>query len=194
VSHREIPVAMTARIIIITASLAFAVTTNASPAGGLPTVGPTDEMRLEQAISDMTVLDTLGAEIQPRLLEESQRAQRHCESNISLSDYYDCVCYAAKFLEARVDHGPEENIIFTNFVREVDYKDCVDEPQIAEVNYQRCLQMISNTRFSPGQEEEICQCTGRNVAASFAARPLSSPRQVSQLFVHQMTACRRGIQ
>lgn len=98
------------------------------------------------------------------IIEASQFGEM-CRNEGDMRNYYDCRCMAIKYLDARIEFGPEVGPSFVKTAL-VKANDCKDATGIAGRIYERCLLDINNapTHLDP---EEYCSCYGNTFAKYF---------------------------
>lgn len=137
------------------------------------------------------LLAGLPPAIQMELMNESETAFTHCNQNFMLSRYYECSCFALKFMEARIKSGPDTN--FYNLITDMDYSECVFTPAIAGHGFDRCYELMYLQEFTDEILDKICECTGRSVAESFGRNPVADMEYADNLFRDMLGKCRNDI-
>ncbi len=111
--------------------------------------------------------DDMGlSEITDAQLEEAEAMLRNCQSTLKLSRYYDCECYAAKFLDGRIKKGPmasKEEII------ETFYSDCRNIIETTGYEYTRCMARTVKRPVKNIEPKDFCECYARQWAKNFEA-------------------------
>jgi len=100
-------------------------------------------------------------------LEESEKVLQNCYATSRLRRYYDCECYADKFLDGRIKAGPkaQKAIILQTF-----HNDCRNIPDSKKYEYTQCIKGIKRTpALAPNNiaSEDFCQCYADQWAHSF---------------------------
>jgi len=102
-----------------------------------------------------------------KYLEEAERFHQECRSDEGLYQFYNCECLSVKFLDVRIESGPDRggDSILLSLQRE-----CKDGTYAAGIAYENC--MTSGTLlFAKGKTpEEYCACFGNNVAKLYESR------------------------
>lgn len=100
-------------------------------------------------------------EIPEEVIEEAEQIEQRCTDSSTMSVYYDCECWAMRFLEQRLIRGPEvsQNSVMMDIGTE-----CPNTPAIAGYAYNTCIHQGIST-FPSGQDpEEYCECVGNSYA------------------------------
>ncbi|VAW75664.1 hypothetical protein MNBD_GAMMA15-915 [hydrothermal vent metagenome] len=97
-------------------------------------------------------------------LKEADKVFQNCKATLKLHRYYDCECYASRFLDGRIKAGPkaQQEVILQTF-----YNDCRNIPDSTKYEYARC---ISDTKVRPVRNiasEDFCQCYSDQWAQRF---------------------------
>ncbi|MBI4032066.1 MAG: hypothetical protein HY370_10355 [Proteobacteria bacterium] len=137
------------------------------------------------------LLAGLPPAIQMELMNESEQAFTHCNQNFMLPRFYECSCFALKFMEARIKSGPDVN--FFNLITDMNYGECVFTPAIAGNGFDRCYELMYLQNFSDEILNKICECTGRGMAESFSRNPVADMEYADGLFRNQLSDCRAAI-
>lgn len=133
------------------------------------------------------VFDSLPPDIQEELLQETDYARDLCNANSIFATYQDCDCIAVKFLDNRLSRGPGKHTY--TILNEV-ATECVNQPAIAGHEYKTCLGRMKT--YDPKYAvriEEMCACTGKEVAKAYAYSPGNSLRYQLQLTVAAQKKC-----
>ncbi len=135
------------------------------PAAGLPENPILDHTETadspENAILNHT--ETIEAEdsefidISDENLEEMQHIYELCENDKQMNSYYDCQCLSLKYLDTRIEKGPE--ISQSRIIRSLN-AECPNTPAIAGQAYSRCI-ATGALRSNDTNIEEFCSCVGR---------------------------------
>ncbi len=99
-------------------------------------------------------------------LEEAEMVFENCKSTLKLRRYYDCECYAAKFLDGRIKKGPlasKEEII------ETFYSDCRNIVETTGYEYTRCMARATKRPVKGIEPKDYCECYARQWAKQFEA-------------------------
>ena len=97
-------------------------------------------------------------------LEESQAVYEHCKASPDISRQYDCECFAAKFLDERLEIGPLQDwdMIFLRL-----RSSCRNIVETTGFEYSRCMRRFGK-RPPPGIESvDFCECYAREWAREF---------------------------
>jgi hypothetical protein len=93
-------------------------------------------------------------------IQESMNVFDQCNSTLSMSENYDCECLASKFMELRMETGPQGSTqaLLMNL-----RQDCRNSTKAAGVAYENCLRGVGE--MLPGTDPEIlCSCVGNTYA------------------------------
>lgn len=120
-------------------------------------------------------------------LQEYRKVLNDCRSTHIYNLYYDCGCYALRFLEKRVENGrgvPKQRI------KSSLNEECRDATNAVGHEYNECLK--TNTNMSAGTDpEELCACyanTYIRLVDSF--KPRLQNRSLSQFKVRAKLQCK----
>jgi hypothetical protein len=105
------------------------------------------------------------SEIPEEAIVEAEAFQQACEADSTLSTYYECECWAMRFLEQRIIRGPEVDA--TAVMLDIQ-ADCPNTPAIAGMAYNTCIGQ--GVDFFPDKHdpEEYCSCVGNAYAKLYA--------------------------
>jgi hypothetical protein len=93
-------------------------------------------------------------------IQESMNVFDQCNSTLSMSQNFDCECFASKFLELRVATGP---IGSTQALKMKLRRECRNSTKAAGVAYESCLR--GTGQMPPGTDPEVlCSCVGNTYA------------------------------
>ncbi len=99
-------------------------------------------------------------------LDEANAMLEHCQSTLKLSRYYDCECYAAKYLDGRLNLGSlasKEEILYTF------YNDCRNIIETTGHEYTRCMKKTLYRPIEGVESKDFCECYARQWAKNFEA-------------------------
>ena len=133
----------------------------------------------------MEIFDQLPPDLQKEIIDEAIRVYDDCLAKDTYSQFHDCRCIGAKFFDARVLNGP--TISQANLVFDIG-GECVNQPGIAGLSYQECLDMLL---LEPGDIEPVCTCYANDMAQSYARKPRADYRHIRQLAADSLIKCRR---
>lgn len=156
--------------------------------------GRLESLRIEEAPRPPRAEELLAGlppAIQMELMNESEIAFTHCNQNFMLPRFYECSCFALKFMEARIKSGPDAN--FYNLITDMDYGECVFTPAIAGHGFDRCYELMYLQEFTDEILDKICECTGRSMAESFGRNPVADMEYADNLFRDMLGKCRDDI-
>lgn len=105
------------------------------------------------ATSDQAPLDIPRA-----YLEESMLFERYCKQDVNLYRYYNCECFAARFLDERIKLGPDA----TRNTIKLNIEDTCQDTTLAVGNeFEKCMK---NTLVLPMNmdPEAYCKCFANN--------------------------------
>ena len=133
------------------------------------------------------VFDSLPPDLQEELLKETDYARELCNANSIFAVYQDCDCISVKFLDNRLSQGMDKHTY--TILNEV-ANECVNEPAIAGYHYKGCLDRLNgrDPKYAV-RIDEMCACTGKEVAKAFAYSPGNSLRYQSRLAVAAQQKC-----
>ncbi len=135
-------------------------------------------------------LSQLPPEIQQDLLKEADVIFDYCRTNFTLSNFYDCSCYALSMLDQRIDKGPD--VPYVEITQEGKFQQCVSSPLIAGFAYKRCENIIMMRQISDETLEAICSCTGKTMIEKFSTLPAADIGYIDNLFTESLIACQGG--
>lgn len=101
-------------------------------------------------------------------LAEAEEVFQHCKARRALSSQFDCECFAARFLDERLDIGPIANwdIIFIRFQSE-----CRNVVETTGYAYSRCMSNFGVRSAINMEPKEFCECYARKWADIFENFP-----------------------
>lgn len=105
-------------------------------------------------------------EIPIEYLQEMDKVFRQCRSSGFQQKVRDCECYAMKFLDKRIETGPEPDTTHLLFQLE---GACIDKPSVAGYSYGMCTQTLMKRNVH--EWNEICTCFANKVAESVGRLP-----------------------
>lgn len=119
-----------------------------------PDLAPEEEKRVNR--SDLS-------DIPDEYIIEASKFGEECRNDRKMPLYFDCRCVAVRYLDTRIELGPEST---PSAVRNQLGAACKDGTGIAGQLYERCLLDINNapTHLDP---EEFCSCYGNTFAKYF---------------------------
>ena len=118
----------------------------------------------EDSVATQSEIDDVK-EVTDKQLDEAELMLAECKSTLKLSRYYDCECYAAKFLAGRMSKGPfaSKEEILIGF-----QDDCRNIVETTGIEYSRCM---SDTLAKPPRNgmssKAFCECYARKWADLF---------------------------
>lgn len=136
-------------------------------------------------------LEKLPPAIREELLEEAAGNRRHCENNVTLSNFYDCECFSLRILDERIDKGPSAS--YAAMIMSNNFKECASAPLSAGYGYKFCHEAMSLSRAGDRDKEKICQCTGRDLAKNFISHPAPEMEYIQHLFSDTLKKCREKL-
>lgn len=143
-----------------------------------------------QNADDMTaaeIFEVLPRDIQDEIIDEAEQVAQRCANQDVNSQFYDCECIAARFIDARVLRGPE--ISAYSLVAELE-PECVNSAGVAGYAYNQCSGMNA---YGAQNAEEVCSCYGNYVAKQFSKTPVASFSFFSKISANAIIACKRDI-
>lgn len=133
--------------------------------------------------AEISVFDTLPADIQEEIIEEAEKARSLCEQRSNMAVFHDCDCIAANFLEERArDPASNRTILVSKLT-----KQCPNVPGIAGKAYQDCKTVSGSMDFNVA--EAFCTCVGNRTATAFSERPTDRLSGITSLTVGARTQC-----
>lgn len=118
-------------------------------------------------------------DIPEEVIAEAEAMEVFCEGNSKMATYYECECWAMRFLEQRLVRGP--NVAQTEVMLDIQGQ-CPNTPAIAGSVYQSCIQQ-GDDLFPQGQDpEEYCSCVGNSYARLFER----APRRINSRYAVQL--------
>lgn len=96
-------------------------------------------------------------------IEEAMLYNMACEGDPALHRYYDCQCLMVRYLDARIELGPEATR--QSVAREVDGM-CKDSTYLAGAQYEYCMGNPMSMGQAPDYKK-FCECIGRSVARRY---------------------------
>ncbi len=131
-----------------------------------------EESQEENLPEDKTDIE----DIPPEYLAEMEEIYQKCNSNDVFSTYFDCRCQAMRFLDERIEAGPE---IHPNLLMKKINKECVNTTGIAGYSYGVCEQSMMVRNFHG--YKKLCECFANTVAKEYANRPYLESRNIISL-------------
>ncbi len=97
-------------------------------------------------------------------LAEAEGILENCQNTLKLSRYYDCECYAAKFLDGRIKKGPlvSQEEILMSF-----YSECRNIVETTGYEYTKCMAMTTKQPVKNIEPKDFCECYARQWAKQF---------------------------
>ena len=143
--------------------------------GFLDNIGKTQEAPAEEITPPKTDISAPKTETQKSdlsdipdeyIIEASQFGEK-CRNDYTMPLYFDCRCLGVKYLDARIEMGPDAS---PSGVQNRLGKACKDGTGIAGQLYEECLNDFVNapTHLDP---EEYCSCYGNTFAEYFEDLP-----------------------
>ncbi len=158
-----------------------ATTGPASPVSGNPACGATPSQHAA-AVSAVKARD------EQSMSSEVETSKQYCASNETLSNFYECSCFAQKVREYRREHGMEQPL--TNVIAFIQYPECVaPAAQISKWGADRAYHVEGGDPKLKAQMPVIAKCAGDKLASSFRAKPISSYGAISGYFTTALNAC-----
>lgn len=182
---------------LLIAALIFAVPTNAQTPpsqDSLPSINnvaisdnsPSDENL--PAETEEIIVDEYDV-LPDAVIKEAQIFEMYCKRRANLNRYHDCECWAATFLEERINLGPEatRNVILNNIQGQ-----CIDATEAAGQQFNTCM---GNVLLLPSgaDPETYCTCFSNSFARIFeSAKPSISPANLIKVETAAHTQCRNA--
>lgn len=118
-------------------------------------------------------------EIPQEVIAEAEQIKGICQAHHRMSIYYECECWAMRFLEQRLVRGPDMDarIVMLDIQAE-----CPNMPAIAGYAYQSCISQGIDFFPKDQDPEEYCGCIGNSYAKLYAR----SGRRISSRLAIQL--------
>lgn len=138
-------------------------------------------------LSSEALLNALPPKLRQELLDEAEKYYNTCTQSGNFSNYHDCRCLAVKYLDKRLELGPEvDEYTLTSKIQ----SECPNKPGIAGFSYQKCKQLFIYSRVA--NLEEFCVCFANKVADLYAQNPYPHLNYQSEVDLQAMQACKFG--
>lgn len=152
-----------------------------------------DEHLKEQTAQDMTapkeeksIKKSDMSNIPDDYIIEASKFGETCRNDFKMPLYFNCQCLAVKYLDHRIELGPEAH---SSAVRNLLGKDCKDGTGIAGQMYKKCLYNIS-TAPKHLDPETFCSCYSNTFASYFESLPgAMNPRMKVSLMSRARLKC-----
>ncbi len=116
------------------------------------------------ALSDDTIPDI--SKITDKQREEAEAVFAECKKSIKMSRYYDCECYAARYLDERIKQGP---LASKEEVANPIYNECRNIVESTGWEYSRCMKKTAYKPIKNIESKKYCECYARKWGALFKA-------------------------
>ena len=104
--------------------------------------------------------------------KEAENEYDRCVTNNSFSSYWECECIKRKFLEARINKGPD--IHSQNILRDITTQ-CPNPQGVADMERKKCEAYDVAGAFPDIEDHQaFCSCVSENLSEAFAANPSTS--------------------
>jgi hypothetical protein len=123
-------------------------------------------------------------EIPPEYLQEMEEIYQQCSGNDVYSTYFDCRCQAMRFLDKRIELGPE--VHHATIMYQIN-KECTNTPAIAGYAHGVCKDMMLLRSYKG--YEELCECFANTYASEYAKKPDLRSRNLISLQRDAYIAC-----
>ncbi len=125
-------------------------------------------------------------EVPYEYLEEADAFFNECKTDYKMFNYYNCECLSVKFLDTRIESGPERSK--DSIFLAIDHT-CKDATYLAGFTYNECIR--DGTELPPGKQmEEFCGCFANKYAELFEASKASpSARRIVDLQIKARLSC-----
>lgn len=112
-----------------------------------------NQLDLENTRNDIDL-----SNVSDKILDEAQAVYEECSTSRRTNKYYDCQCYAGRFLDERIKAGPIEtkNTILLKLE-----DSCKNLVEISGQQYSKCMSMPANFDLGDMPQKEFCECYAR---------------------------------
>ncbi len=99
-------------------------------------------------------------------IKEAEEILQECKSTLKINQLYDCECYAARYLDARIKLGPfaSKEIIIGSFSSE-----CRNIVDSTGHEYTRCMAITTKRPVKNIEPKDFCECYARQWGKYFKA-------------------------
>lgn len=140
-------------------------------------------------------MNGIYAKLSPSLRDElagkAQKAQRFCDENYMLGNFYDCECYGMAVLKDLVLQGGVSKDIAFNIADER-FEGCVDTAKIAGFAYNRCQQSLMLLQITDRTLEDVCSCAARGLARIYMRNPVANMDEIDRTYNELLVECRHN--
>ena len=137
---------------------------------------------------DSPIFRALPPDVQKQILDETEQVQRDCEVKAFYAKWHDCRCIAAKFLDERLERGPDADQAM--MLVELGSK-CVDEAGVAGYSYNECMNIGGNSS-NPVDNDNYCTCYANKMAAIYRDNPATTISDITHLSIAAYGQCSSG--
>lgn len=137
------------------------------------------------------VLAKLPGEVQRDLFQRSSKAQRYCEEDYMLNNFYDCECYGIAALKDLVLEGEGSESISYNKA-DPRFVSCVDPGKIAGFALKRCHDTLMLAQINDQALKETCECTARSFARDYQKNPIANMDRADRIYNGWLVDCRQS--
>ncbi len=123
-------------------------------------------------------------QIPEEYLEEMDKAYEECSSSNFHNKFLDCECWAMRFLEKRIEMGPEAHYLKVKLAIE---NTCPNPAGIAGYTFNQCAEW--RRRRDHLDYEDYCKCVANTVALNFAETPRLSSVALIELRKDAFLSC-----
>ncbi|MCE7887612.1 MAG: hypothetical protein DYH13_08965 [Alphaproteobacteria bacterium PRO2] len=155
----------------------------AFPAWAQNDAAPSDKQMLQETLKNAPAHNPAPAldpyaDLPEDYIQEAQKYYALCESDASLYLYYNCKCLGSKFLDKRIELGPEAT--YTAVVLDI-RGECADASRAAGYEYEQC---VNNGAMMPYNipVEEYCACYANTFAKLYEQNSYDGPG--ARVFTH----------
>lgn len=153
----------------------------------LPESKAKEETNLERWEQARLIFSQLPDEIQRELEAEARLMYQECNNKKSLSNYHDCECVSAHYLDERVLQGPD---ISKGLLQQAAQKECVNDAGVAGQNYEQCMVMDSRILPTGGlDQKDYCTCYANEMAKAYKDAPELESQYLKRMMAGAFARC-----
>lgn len=123
--------------------------------------------------------------------EEAIGVYNRCATHMLKKQYYDCECIGGKFLTMREEVGPyKEQFLMIEEIY-TNPGDCVSDASIAGDQFSSCMNSVGiyRAKTSPEEQQQYCECIGREATKAFTANPGLSKGALTNMGSRAIVTC-----
>lgn len=131
--------------------------------------------------------DELSEEAIQVYRKEAENQYERCVADYSFSSYWDCKCIKGKFMEARIEKGPD---IHSQTILVDIHTQCPNPQGVADMTLDKCKRQSGSSFFrSIDDFQAFCSCVSESVSKAFAADPSKADLVNGMLTRNAWRAC-----